>query len=262
MTTPTITIPEGLLALAIALNLAYINLSNLRFTDRLMYVIRNMLDGRDPEIIRDDISIEYPYIWKLGDLHDYKGGRFREPSEYEEKKAHVSKILARIFLYIYCNNVTKDHIISTDKLISSICLAISCFFLFALYGNQAKVEPDILVILFFGFFVISALVALIFVIRANYENCLIMSISTILGYYWVWRPGWIPNTLQIDVRDQQNIYYINCALVLIPTLLVLFSAWAYPTTREEILEILRRLLKLRPEGEIASSGSSTKEAVA
>jgi hypothetical protein len=237
---------ESIAAVGLAINLAYLNLPNLRFADRLKNKIRLLMDGYDrrafSSIQQNDSA--YSALFIAGNLQEIAS--LHKPST--GVSPHQGDILVQLFMRIWCTPVALRYkkqqkepdvgTVPTDKIISSVLLVVSASYLYAMAAIKAGAGASVLTPLFVLFVIIPALgVITAQLIRQDYTNGLIVFAALVFslnsmffGYLGLW----------IDPVSSALTVLVLC--VALTTVLVLISAALYQSAETHYSLLVKQVM--------------------
>ncbi len=130
---------QSIAALTIAANLAYLNIQNLKYSERCQGFIRNRIRvyskvGRSISKPLDDDS-EYERIYRYGDLHNFEV-EFKPPTE-----SYSSSFWEGLFYYLFMRPLGRELPITIDKLIVAISLTYTVILLLYI-TNSFAIGPN------------------------------------------------------------------------------------------------------------------------
>jgi hypothetical protein len=236
---------EVLAGYGIAINLAYLNLPNLRFPQRIKARLRQVIREYEDvyEYIEEGSEI-YPGVYELGDF-----GEFREmpvPQATDSWGGLKSGgIFVDLFMLIWCTPVKltlkgKNRTLALaalpiDKLVAAILLSICNLYLFFLM--TAKIAPADAVRLLSGpfdlFQVCVAAIVISSLARRDIVTAIVAGVSMLLADLSIYWPDSLPFVL--NASDPTRMLQLLICSVLITSLLVAFSHLLYPAAERHFV---------------------------
>ena len=251
---------QALAAYGIVINLAYLNLPNLRFPQRIKKKILQVIGGY--EDVYSDINANSAQYKGLYDLAD-----FDEIRDLPSPTAFAGQIgggfFVGLFMFIWCTPVQLTYTFNTstiekrqiqislatqpiDKLISAVLLCVCNMYLFYLMGNQVNSNStSALTYLFYAFEYSIGAIAIFSLVRRDIVTAIIAGLALWVTHLSIYNPdaySFIPNAS--DPVQMLTLFMIS---VLVTALLVAFSHMLYPMVERHFAQQATNILEQATE---------------
>jgi len=245
-------------AFVIALSLTYLNLPNLRFSERLRQSIHRLLHQKTsygpPTILsgHDD----YKVIWVIGSLSTFATSlpvAFTPPKNMNQFQLDADETqnrnllipgssIVQFFIIFFCRNSLDRKVMSYDKIIAALVFVFAAFYLF--YITQIEIHFDARFTkwaLFFGIFIpVSYYLWQCIKIRDFVVAALILVPTSYCFLYIYFNP--IRDSLPIPLGDQNVAMAVLLSGAIIVTIMVVLSHIWYPRAEKALLHVTDQIV--------------------
>ncbi len=217
---------EALAAFGIAINLAYLNLPNLRYADRIKAKILEIIVKYPPDThanVQADV-LAYKSVYEAGDLA--KISTFPKPTIELSTHQDGDPIL-QTFMLFWCTQVRfPNSTLPLDKVISAIWLTVSSLYLYKIAAIKIDLGEWILQILLVIFVVAPIVGMLVYMGRKRDKiNFWIIVVAAVFAFVSMYG---LDTTNILSAKNPAFAFFVLALSVGVTTLFVMFSFLTYP----------------------------------